>query len=42
MCLYDFIDQPDMIGSIASDTNTSLMTKIGTKDLATSCSVYRI
>ena len=30
-----------MMGSLASGANNYLVTKIGTKDLATSCSVYR-
>ena len=41
-CLYDRIDQPNMIGSFASGANVSLVAKIGTKDLAISCSVNRI
>ena len=41
-CLYDRIDQPDIIGSFACGANVSLVAKIGTKDLATSCSVNRI
>ena len=42
MYLNDRIDLPDMIGSFASGSNTSIVAKIGTKDLATFCSVYRI
>ena len=36
-CLYDHINQPDMIGLFTSSANASLVAKIGTKDLATSC-----
>ena len=36
MCLYDFIDQPDMIGSIASGVTTSLMAKNRTRKLSQS------
>ena len=32
---------PHMIGSLASSATNSLVAKLGTKELATSCSVYR-
>ena len=35
-CLYDPINQPDMIGLFASGANASLVAKIETKDLAQS------
>ena len=41
-CLYDHINKPDMLGVFASGANASLVAKIGTKDLATSCSVNTI
>ena len=41
-CLNDCIDLFYMIGSFASGANASLVAKIGTKDLSTSCSIYRI
>ena len=41
-CLNDLIDLLYMIGSFASGANASLVAKIGNKDLATSCWVYRI
>ena len=40
-CLNDRIDLPYMMGSLASGTTNSLVAKIGTKDFATSFSVYR-
>ena len=42
MCLNDCINLYYMIGSFASGANVSFVAKIGTKDLATSCSVNRI
>jgi len=36
-CLNDRIDLPYIVGSLASETTNSLVAKIGTKDLATSC-----
>ena len=36
-CLNDHMDLPYMKGSLASDPTNSLVAKIGTKDLATSC-----
>ena len=36
-CLNKGIDLPDMIGLVASVATNSLVAKIGTKDLATSC-----
>ena len=41
-CLKDQIEVCDMISSFASGATNSLVAKIGTKDLATSCWVYRI
>ena len=41
-CLNNRIDLPHMMGSLASGATNSLVAKIGTKDLATSCWVYRI
>ena len=41
-CLTDRIYLPHMIGSLASGATNSLVAEIGTKDLAISCSVYRI
>ena len=41
-CLNDRIDLPYMIGSFACVATASLMAKIGTKNLYTSFSVYRI
>ena len=41
-CLNDRIDLFYMIGSFGSGANVSLVAKIGTKDLAISCSVNRI
>ena len=41
-CLNDYINLPDMIGLLASGATNYLVAKIGTKDLVTSCSVYRI
>ena len=40
-CLNDCIDLPYMMGSLASGATNSLVAKIGTKDSATSCWVYR-
>ena len=39
--LSNYIDLPDMIRLFASGATNSLVAKIWTKDLATSCSVYR-
>ena len=36
-CLNDRIDLPYMMGSLASGVTNSLVAKIRTKDLATSC-----
>ena len=41
-CLNDHIEASHMMGSLASGTTNSLVAKIWTKDLATSCWVYRI
>ena len=40
-CLNDHIDLPYMMGSFASGNTNSLVAKIGTKDFATTYSVYR-
>ena len=40
-CLNDHINLPYTMGSLASGVTKSLVAKIGTKDLATSCSVDR-
>ena len=40
-CLNDFIDLPYMMGSLVSGATNYLVANIGTKDFATSCSVYR-
>ena len=41
-CLNDHIDLLNMIGSLTSGATNSLVAKIRTKDLVTSCSVHRI
>ena len=41
-CLYNRIDQPNMIESFASGANAFLVAKIGAKDLTISCLVNRI
>ena len=41
-CLNDRMDLPYMMRLLASGPNNTLVTIIGTKDLATSCSVYRV